>query len=132
MHGVRRKKWHSWIRGLSLDKAIFEMDVKIVCDAICSNALGIYEFGIIMDCCRSFLFWLLPCCVQFVGQKANETAHVVARAACNFASPSVWSEALSFLLAHVNNFCTFVSKKKNYNLFKYEFWETCCRKIFLC
>ncbi|EEF52689.1 conserved hypothetical protein [Ricinus communis] len=74
-----------------------EVDAKVVVDSFNNPSLDLYEFGSILDVCRSISHSLINVSVSFAKRQANGVAHALAKAARSYASPNVWHETLEFL-----------------------------------
>ncbi|KAJ8623633.1 hypothetical protein MRB53_032163 [Persea americana] len=89
----------SWVLALGINKVIFELDSKLVVDAVLANVLDMSEFGIIISNCVSLVNLAHGFSVQFVKRQANGVAHALARASCMHASPCTWQVPPVFVRA---------------------------------
>lgn len=88
----------------------FEVDAKVVSDAIKDNRLDISEFGSIIRASHQILQQEPMFLVKFIRRQANVVAHELAREALSYASPTSWvypSVFISHVLALTCN-CTAV------------------------
>lgn len=76
-----------WALDLQLTNVIFELDAKLVVDAIHANVPDFSEFGSIIPECRKLLFNHPNFLVKFVRRQANVVAHSLARVATSYPSP---------------------------------------------
>lgn len=97
----------SWVQSLGLKKVCFEMDAKVVVDAIKSSGADVSEFGSIVQHCKDLIRYEHEFSISFIRRQANECAHALAKVSRSYASPMVWSEPpdciTSFLSYSCNN-----------------------------
>ncbi|XP_075499452.1 uncharacterized protein LOC142537854 [Primulina tabacum] len=79
----------SWVRRLGLKKVYFEMDAKVVVEAIKSSGIDIFEFGSIVQSCKDIIRCKHEFSISFIRRQANECDHTLAKASCSYASPIV-------------------------------------------
>ncbi|XVF80982.1 hypothetical protein PTKIN_Ptkin15bG0119900 [Pterospermum kingtungense] len=73
-----------WICNLGYCKVIFELDSKLVVDAIWSLIADITEFGAITKSCKQVLALEEEFCSSHVKRRVNEITHSLARAAVSY------------------------------------------------
>ncbi|KAK6145715.1 hypothetical protein DH2020_022535 [Rehmannia glutinosa] len=95
-----------WSKALGLQNVIFEMDAKIVVDALKKTDTDLSEFGKIIHQCVSLLSFEPHFSVQQVRRQANMVAHAITRVAIFHASPTTWVEPPAFVLAYLDEICT--------------------------
>ncbi|XP_073283689.1 uncharacterized protein [Primulina huaijiensis] len=95
----------SWVRRLGLKKVYFELDAKVVVEAIKSSDVGISEFGSIVQSCKDIIRCEHEFSTSFIRRQANECAHALAKASCSYASPMVWSEPPDCVTSFLSHYC---------------------------
>lgn len=79
-----------------MNYVIFEIDAKIVTDALHSHKEDMSKFGSIINSCKSVLQDQQTFKVCFSKRQENEVDDALAKATCSYASSSVWYNFPSF------------------------------------
>lgn len=87
----------SWIQGLGHKKVQFDMDAKIVVDAIHSTKDNASEFDSIVKQYKYIIHQKSYYSMSFVNRGANAIAHVLARESRSHASPSICFNPLNYI-----------------------------------
>jgi hypothetical protein len=80
----------NWVIELGLLNVVFELDTKIVVDAVNNSKVDMTDFGSIIDQCRNLVQSLSNSSVVFIGKKANKAASVLASVALDMTCPEVY------------------------------------------
>lgn len=78
-----------WVQSLHMSNVIFETDAKSSIDAIFSTKSDVSEFGSLISSYKAIVDQEQTFQVCHVKRQANNTAHLVDKATCYLASPSV-------------------------------------------
>lgn len=97
------------MRSLQLSSVYFEMDAKLVVDAILRSEEDTKEFESIIDTCRVLLNSNGSYELSFARRQANQPAHVLARVTSSYASPNDWHFVSDFLLSTLIFYCNVAS-----------------------
>ncbi|XP_074374021.1 uncharacterized protein LOC141714399 [Apium graveolens] len=91
----------SWVREWRSSRCVFELDAKIVVEAVYTNG-GNSNFHTIIEDCRDILKHFQEVLVVFDHQSANTVAHLLAQAACSMTDQMEWLDtAPDFILCNL-------------------------------
>ncbi|XVE66467.1 hypothetical protein DITRI_Ditri08aG0081900 [Diplodiscus trichospermus] len=99
-------KAFEWIKSMDMANVIFEMDAKLVVDAINSTKHDISEFGSIISYSRTILQNEDTFKVEFTKRQANKVVHTLAKASYLYASPTSWFQLPCFIESLISDDCT--------------------------
>ncbi|XP_073152635.1 uncharacterized protein [Henckelia pumila] len=94
-----------WVQSLGLKKVCFELDAKVVVEAINGSNIGVSEFSSIVRQCKNLIRSEQDFSIKFIRRQANECVHALAKASRSYASPMVCSEAPSLISPLLNFVC---------------------------
>ena len=80
----------SWIKEWRTFKCIFEMDAKLLMDALHSTKPGKSFFDMLVDDCKELIKHFEEVLFVFVHRSANNVAHMLAQAAYSTSDPHEW------------------------------------------
>lgn len=96
----------SWIKDMSLERVIIEMDAKMMVDALNMVETDNSSFGDINESCHRLLTSYSHCKVQWINRDANSLAHKLVRSVRNFFSPHYWVEPLFTVNGSLDSSCS--------------------------
>jgi len=79
-----------WISSLGYHNVIFELDSKMVVDDVLNSKMNLFEYGSIIEKCKTLLDHYNDFVVVFTRRQANGSAHALAREALSLASRSTF------------------------------------------
>jgi hypothetical protein len=75
-----------WISSLGYHRVIFELDCKMVVEDVHNSKINLFEYGSIIQNCRTLFDHYNDFVIVFTRSQANGSAHALARAALSLAS----------------------------------------------
>jgi len=87
-----------WISLLGYHNVIFELDCKMVVDDVHNSKMNLYEYGSIIQNCRTLLDHYNNFVVVFTRRQANSSVHALAREALSHASHNTF-DVIPFFIA---------------------------------
>jgi len=82
---------------------LFEIDSKVMSDALASTATPTNEFGDLVSQCRSLLLIRPDFVVSYIRRQANRVAHSIARASLSRPSPHIFHHVTSTMYQLILN-----------------------------
>ena len=94
-----------WVIALGFTHVVFEIDAKVVVDAIYDTSCDYFEFGDIIRDIRNFLLTHGNFSIHATRRQANEAAHVLARHSRLPSCPVIYHVIHCFLIPCITNNC---------------------------